>query len=532
MLRGRWSARPLRATLAVVLGTLAACSPPSPEGAAPVDPPDEPWDPIVPPPWTPPPSCEVVLAGPAWIVEGELLRLSVRCGGGEALPEGVALEGLPAAATLDGPAGEIAWQTGLADAGVYEAVVRGAGATAGRLRVGVVDRWDASGNTPPEPARYTEEYGLPVFHLEVDAAISDLAYVPATLTYRGRTYALEVKHRGSRSLAFPKKSFTLAFPDGGRFSDPALGFPSRKKVLLVTTFDDQTQVRDRLALGLWGRLADRPIDVRTASAVLYLNGEYRGVYVMSEKIGGQVLSEHGLDGDGNLYQAKTNLANFYEAGNEGQPKLTWHDGYEKEEGTPLEGEPGAFDDLDELVRLVVTADDATFAAELPALADVDELRDWWVLVMLSLSSDCARKNVFLFRDPLLGGPWRATVWDYSSSLGQDWHTHRQSPRTSVEFTWENGLFRRLLAPPFASGTRARLGAAVRERAPLAGVLAELDRLVAETEPAARRDEARWGETQRQFFEREGRTGWASYEDEVAYTRRWIEERWAYLGEMY
>lgn len=507
---------------------LAACAP------SPAD--DEPADPFVPPPPPPPappppPGCRLALDGPAWVVEGERVRITVRCLGGEDLPEAVVVDGLPTQALLDRSDGEITWQTGLADAGVYDATVRIPGQTEARHRVGVVDRWDASGNAPPDPARYTEEYGLPVFHLEVNATISDVDYVPATLTYRGRTYSIEVKHRGSRSLWFPKKSYALAFPDGGRFADPALGFPSRKKLLLVTTFDDQTVVRDRLALGLWARVADRPIDVRTASAVLYLNGKYRGVYVMSEKIGGQVLEEHGLDGDGNLFQAKTNLANFYAAGNEGQPKATWHDGYEKEEGTPLQGQPGAFDDLDRLVELVATADDATFAAALPAIADVEELRDWWVLVMLAHSSDCARKNVFLYHDPR-GGPWRATVWDYSSSFGQDWDTLRQSPRSSTEFTWENGMFKRLLAPPFAGGTRARLGAAARERAPVADVLSEFDRLVAETAAAARRDEARWGEAQRRFFGHEGRVGWASYEDEVAYTRRWISDRWAYLAERY
>jgi len=36
----------------------------------------------------------------------------------------------------------------------------------GTLEVGVVDNWQAAGNAPiADPAKYPEEYGLPVFHL-------------------------------------------------------------------------------------------------------------------------------------------------------------------------------------------------------------------------------------------------------------------------------------------------------------------------------------------------------------------------------
>ncbi|WP_242360360.1 CotH kinase family protein [Anaeromyxobacter sp. SG17] len=516
--------RALRSTspvlVLVAVASVVACSREAPEAGL---------DPVAPPPA--PPECEITLAGPPWIVEGERLQLSVGCRNGAAPPADLVLEGLPAAARLDPLAGEIVWQTGLADAGVYRVSVRVPGKIGAQLQLGIADRWNATANTPPDPARYTEEYGLPVFHLQVDeAALSDVDYVPAMLTYRGTNYSLDVKYRGAISLNYPKKSLTLSFP-GGAFSDPVLGFPPRKKILLVTTFDDQTLIRNRLALGLWSLVADHPIDVRTASAVLYLNGEFRGVYMMSEKIAGQVLEEHGLDGDGNLYFAMSWFANFRETGPEGQPKVTWHDGYEKDEGTPLEGEPGAFDDLDAFVQLVATADDATFAAALPETADVDELRDWWVLAMLTYSTDCVGKNTFLYHDPR-GGPWRATVWDYSGSLGRNWQTFLRGPENSTEFTDKNHLFERLLAPPFDTGTRARLGTALRERVPVEAVIAEYDRLVAETAAAAWRDDARWGSEQRAFFENWGRTDWHSYEDEVAYAREWIAARWAYLAERY
>jgi hypothetical protein len=92
-----------------------------------------------------------------------------------------------------------------------------------------------------------------------------------------------------------------------------------------------------------------------------------------------------------------------------------------------------------------------------------------------------------------------------------------------------GMFKRLLAPPFSTGARAPRLRGARARA-LSDVLAEYDRLVAETFAAAKRDEARWRDALRRFFEDEGRTGWMSYEDEVAYTR--TSDRWAHLAGKY
>ncbi len=471
--------------------------------------------------------CGLIVSGPVWSVEGASIRVPVTCSNGDPVPAELALRGLPDAARWDAGAGVVAWTPTLSDAGVYrlEASLPSGERAVGR--VGVADAFDASGNRRPDPVRYTEEYGLPVVHLDFAQSLSADYYVPATLTYRGESYEVELKYRGAGSLWFPKKSLSIAFP-GRRFSDPALGISDRKKILLVTTFDDQTHVRNRLAFELWKRLAEGRFAVRTASAVVYLNGAFYGLYMLSEKLGGQVLTSAGLNGAGNLYQGKTHAANFDALLPDGTPKATWHDGYEKDEGTPIEGEPGAFDDLDAFVAFVATSDDARFASELASWADVDEYRDWWVLVMLANSADTTGKNGMLYHDPL-GGRWRASVWDWGASLGQDHFTLRTRSSTAYEYTAANRLFYRLLLPPFAEGTRARLGTAVRKSVPLADVLALYDRMIAENDAVSRRDEVRWGETQRSFFAAVGRTDWHSSEAEVAYLRTWLQERWAFLS---
>lgn len=474
-----------------------------------------------------PPRCGLSVAGPTWTVEGARVAVPVACANGDSTA-GLQVRGLPEGATWDAAAGAITWSPTLSDAGVYDVVATLPTGEAATGRLGVADAWDAGGNAPPDPVRYTEEYGLPVVHLAYDAGLSDASYVAATLTYRGKAYPVSVKYRGSRSLEFPKKSLTVKFPDGTLFSDPALGIVGRKKILLVTTFDDQTQVRDRLALALWKRLSPGRFGVTTGSAVVYLNGAFQGLYMISEKLGGQVLGAAGLNGDGNLYQGKTHAADFTATMPDGTPKPTWHEGYEKDEGLPPQGLPGAFDDLDAFVAFVAGADDPTFAAQLPAIADVDEYRDWWVMVMLFDSADCSNKNGMLFHDPR-GGPWRAGAWDWGASIGQDWQTFRTSAWDGFSYAGTNRLFARLLSPPFADGTRARLRAAVLQQVPIADVLALYDGMIAPLAEVARRDEARWGAEQRAFFGAEGRTDWGSAAAEVAYVRRWLQDRWTFLA---
>ena len=101
------------------------------------------------------------------------------------------------------------------------------------------------------------------------------------------------------------------------------------------------------------------IQVQNASLVLYVNGEYRGVYSFADKIDGNLFQLHGYPDDGDLFMAVSHMANFaawaYDEPNpqnEGDDKQDLADGWEKKEGLPLQGEPGAFDSINELTQFI------------------------------------------------------------------------------------------------------------------------------------------------------------------------------------
>ncbi|WP_437593502.1 CotH kinase family protein [Sorangium sp. So ce1000] len=481
------------------------------------------------------PRCEPSGGGPHWILEGETVTFPVTCATGLALPDGAIEVGpLPDGASYDPVAREVTFSPGLDQAAVYEIELRVAQTSeVGRVKIGVADNWADPSNVPVvDPTRYPEEYGLPVLFLSPVPEAKE--YAPATVVYRGHTYAAEAELRGESSLSYPKNSFTLKFPKEDKFNEPdeAGGFTDRRKVVLVSTFDDNSYVRQRLAYDLWNRLDPEHIQIKSYSAVVYLDGQYTGLYTVVDHVDGHLMEDHGYAQDGNLYKAVSHAANFAET-TRGESKETLHDGFEKKEGTPAEGEPEAFADLDDLVSFVATSDQATFADEIGSRIDLRDYEDWWIFATFIMADDSAGKNSYHYHDPAAGGVFRYAPWDFNASFGQTWETEREAASEVVEYVDENHLFQRFLdEPSIGDPLRARYGEVLHGALDNAGIQAIVDGYVARIDASARRDEARWGEAYRSYEGWNWRDDFTTYEEEIAYLKAWISERWQHQDALY
>lgn len=483
-------------------------------------------------------ACEPSGGGPHWLLEGETVTFPVSCATGLALADGALEVGpLPEGAAYDPVAREVTFSPGLDQAAVYEIELRVAQTgEVGRVKVGVADNWADPANVPVvDPARYPEEYGLPVLFLSPGPEAKE--YAPATVVYRGHTYEAEAELRGESSLSYPKQSYTLKFPKGDKFNEPdeAGGFTDRRKVVLVSTFDDNSYIRQRLAYDLWNRLDPAHIQIKTYSAVLYIDGEYRGLYTVGDHVDGYLMEDHGYSQDGNLYKAVSHDANFALTSHENDdaPKETLHDGFEKKEGLPEEGEPGAFEDLEDLVNFVATSDKETFLAELGSRIDRRDYEDWWIFVTFIVANDSAGKNSYHYRDPAAGGVFRYAPWDFNASFGQSWETERESASARVDYAGTNLLFQRFLEEPaIGDPLRARYDEVLHGAFSDAEVQALVDGYVQRIDASARHDEARWGEAYRTYEGWSSRRDFTTYEEEIAYLKAWLSERWQYQDALY
>jgi spore coat protein H len=477
-------------------------------------------------------------SGPLWLAEQETIVIDLECESGAALPgEAIVVHDLPPNASYDPSRRQLTFSPELDQAGVYDFAIGVFGSNElGHVEVQVADRFDAKGNVPPDPATYTEEYGLPVVHLGRETPLSGEEYTPAIITYRGKTYqGTQAKYRGAHSSHYPKRSFTLKFAKHDQFEDPrsAPGFVRKRKVILTSTFDDSSYLRARLAFELWGRLSAEQIQVQTFSVVLYIDGSFHGLYTLADKVDGNLMEDSGLFEGGNLYKARTHDANFRltRHTDPARQKRSLSEGLTKEEGSPAAGEPGASDDLKRLVRWVATSSRESFVAKLGSYLDRSDYEGWWMLVSMLDAGDSAGKNSYHYRDPRRGAPdgrFRVLPWDFNHSFGQDWKTERQAAtRDPEELNAWNELFTRMLREPETRGPLLdRLHSVLGNEWELESVLEVFDTWAEEIHQVARRDESLWrGQMNELYPERQDSP---SYEKETAYTRQWIIERWSFV----
>lgn len=471
--------------------------------------------------------CRPTAGAPLWLEEGESMTATVSCAtGADPGPDGFALTGLPAGATYDADTRTLSFSPALDQAAVYRIAISAAGET-GELKIGVADRFDDPANVPVvDPAAYPEEYGIPVVFVS-PRPTSSSDYQPITVHYGGRSYAVQGKLRGASSLSYPKQSYTLNF-DGDHLEDPARGLVDKKKIVLTTTFDDNSYVRSRLTWDLWRALAPT-VPVTSLTAALYLDGEYYGIYTLTDHIDDELMDAAGLPEDGNLYKAVNHDANFKLTAASGATKGNLHQGYEKKHGDPED----SFADLDELVTFVATSSDATFAAELAERVEVADFEAWFMLATFLKLNDSAGKNSYLHHSPTT--KWHVVPWDFNDSLGQNWYTLRQATSPIDHYGWNNLLFSRLEGhPDFAVPLAARYAAELGDGGAfdLPAVLARIDAIAAEIGASAGRDERRWRSRYLGYASWKHRTDFTSATEELAYVKAWIAERWAVLAAAY
>ena len=370
-------------------------------------------------------------------LEGDVVTVTIACS------DGVSIQDFELVAVtadrgkggdVDAETGVWTWATGLVDGGQYDMlfVIKPRDATGMPETVPVTfwvaDDWQHPSNVPVDPQTYTEEWDVPVMYLYPESRLTQ-SYVETEVIFRGEVYAAEMKIRGAASTSYPQNSFTLKFdPVNIALRDD--GLQRKDHLVLITSFDDNSCVRQKLVYDVWNDIAnwfgEERLTPRTFFTVVYLDGEYQGLYTAIDHIDSEFIDEMGLAGStGNLYKSISHAADYRTLG---------HSGWEFKEGFRAD-----FDDLEALNRFVAFADQDTFLAEHDEWIDRHEFMDWFLLVFHLLANDSGGKNAYLFNDPANPG-FRFVPWDMNESLGQSWTTSRLPASDYNDFKWRNKIF--------------------------------------------------------------------------------------------
>ncbi len=227
-----------------------------------------------------------------------------------------------------------------------------------------------------------------------------------------------IKCRGNASMGWPKKSYTIRFTESQKLG--GLGEGKSKNWVLVSNHCDQSLLRNHAAFWLQRNMDGiewapdcRPVDV-------YLNGDYRGNYMLIEKVTvneDRINIINGADNpalDADFMVELDNYAN--KAGDNGTVWFT-----AKSFPYEIRGEDNLTQErctyIDQWVTdAYVIACDGT-EEEIRAVLDIDSLIDTYLVEEIMKNIDCGWSSFFLYRrdGKLYFGPG----WDFDLAAGND-----------------------------------------------------------------------------------------------------------------
>jgi len=116
----------------------------------------------------------------------------------------------------------------------------------------------------------------------IDQGVGEVNYIDDPIT--GYDGWINIESRGESAQMFPKKSYSFETQDslGENNNVSLLGMPEENDWILYGPYSDKTLIKNVLCYKLardMGRYA-----TRTAFCELFINGEYRGLYILMEKI--------------------------------------------------------------------------------------------------------------------------------------------------------------------------------------------------------------------------------------------------------
>ncbi len=348
---------------------------------------------------------------------------------------------------------------------------------------------------------------------------------------------IAIELRGSASLTYPKKGYRLETQDslGNNLNVSLIEMPAENDWILYGPYDDQSLIRNVLAYHLSnkiGRYASR-----TRFCELMLNNDYRGLYVLMEKIKRDnyrvdISRMDSLDTTGNAVtggyiikfdkEKGENVDGWWSAHN-----LFYQYHYPKADEIIPEHKAYIRDFMNQFESAMTRSAIADSINGYPKYIDVESFVDHFILNEFCKNIDAYRISNYMFKDrdskggKLNEGP----IWDFNLSFGKTWFQedayrvdeweidhNRYKPHDwpKVPFWWEKLGH----DPAFARDVRTRWRELRIGILQIDSVYHTIDRLVDTLAEAKARNFERWPETANNH----------SYETEIQLMKQWISDR--------
>ena len=282
---------------------------------------------------------------------------------------------------------------------------------------------------------------LPVVSITTNTPLNAQKKVTAQMKAGSYDGYIGIKLRGNSSLSFNQKKYTIELRDaeGNEVDAPLMGMPAHSKWVLLAPYNDVSMVRDPLAFQLWRDMGHW--GPRTKMVELNMDGEYRGIYILSEAIkrgtdridianlkkkdvegreltGGYILRIDTYNEDDATFPSKVpGIGDGIMTS-----QITWSCIYPKKQKLQPE-QLSYIEQFVDSVELTIQSDhftDPRWGYE--RLIDVRSFVDYFIHTELSLNADGYKRSAYFYKEKVhedgTGGKlFAGPVWDYNLAYG-------------------------------------------------------------------------------------------------------------------
>jgi len=365
-----------------------------------------------------------------------------------------------------------------------------------------------------------------------------------------------------------KRNYHVKFldADGVKMDQKFFGLRNDNSWILESCQVDMSRIRNRIATDLWNDFCTKPYYAdmepkalsgsRGRFVELILNGEYRGIYCMTEAIDRKQMKLAKYDEDtqtihGQLWKSKDwSYAVFmgHDSNSNYYPRtspMSYNNNYESWDQYYVkypdfdDVRPTDFQVLYNAVNFVCTAADAVFRNRVAEFFDLPVVIDYNILMEILLATDNHGKNMyFAVYDKQVDKRITLGVWDMDAVMGQRWsdaYYHSTLMQPEQDYTTyitnnEHGdynLFRRLRstnADDYNMKIRMRYRDLRRTWLQTDSIIARFERQLTafKTAGADQREYRKWSGDS----DVDGKT--LNFDTELAYLKTWITKRMNYL----
>ena len=283
--------------------------------------------------------------------------------------------------------------------------------------------------------------------------VYDSGSADAPCSYDG---TIGIKWRGNSSLSFDQKKYTLETrdADGHDLDATLLGMPAESDWVLLAPYNDISMLRDVFAFDLWNQMGHWA--PRTRLCEVEVNGEYMGIYALSERIkrspnrvniaklkpadttgreltGGYIVRIDAFDQDDVTFTSKVKglqtaqqfggFPGFGGFGGLPAPGVcTWTVCYPKKKNLQPEQLAYIEDYIDHMEQSFQQENYTDPKQGYAQWIDVASFVDYFIHTELSLNADGFKRSTYFYKDKdqadgtrskLVAGP----VWDYNLAFG-------------------------------------------------------------------------------------------------------------------